>query len=141
MTDEWPLRSFLEVQVSKTAPGRVRHHARQVMQEWGLGDLADTCVLALSELVTNSVEAAAGLDRPTTVRCWLYSDKQKVLLLVWDALPEPPVPVDLAAEGFEGMAESGRGLFLVYQLSEQWSWERLAGGGKVVWALISEPML
>jgi anti-sigma regulatory factor (Ser/Thr protein kinase) len=146
VTDEWPLRSFLELPATTAAPRRARDHARRVMRDWGLADLEQTCALALSELMTNSVEATGRLGLPATVRCWLYSDKQKVFLLVWDASPEPPAPVpvdldSLTTDGEDNAPENGRGLFLVSQMSEQWNWSMLAGGGKVVWALISEAVL
>jgi len=47
--------------------------------------------------------------------------------LVWDADPHPPAPT---AIDDSKLAESGRGLFLVGIMSEQWCWYPAAGGGK-----------
>jgi len=105
-----------------------------VLREWGFGELIDTCALVVSELVTNSVQASRAAGEFTTVRLWLFSDKEKVLILVWDGLPQSPAPRTAVDE----LAESGRGLFLVGRMSEQWSWYPVAAGGKVVWALCSE---
>jgi anti-sigma regulatory factor (Ser/Thr protein kinase) len=87
--------------------------------------------LLVSELLTNAVKASQAIaDRPP-VRLWLLSDKQRVLVLVWDANPHPPVRKDTDLE-----AESGRGLLLVETLSDKWDWyEHRKTGGKVVWAL------
>jgi hypothetical protein len=62
----------------------------------------------------------------------LLSDKQCVLVLVWDANPRPPARMDTS-----GTDEGGRGLRLVETLSAQWgSYATLESGGKIVWALI-----
>ena len=110
---------------------------REMVWEWGFGqELGRDCESIVSELVTNSVQATDALSLFTPVRLWLMSDKEKVLILVWDASPQPPAP---ARPGAAGVAESGRGLFLVDAMSEQWSWYFPAdSGGKVVWALCGE---
>jgi len=65
------------------------------------------------------------------VRLWLLSDRRKVLVLVWDANPQPPALIEAG-----DYAESGRGLFLVAAFSERWgSYPTPQTGGKVVWAL------
>ncbi len=66
-----------------------------------------------------------------SIRLWLVSDKMQVVVLVWDASPLPPVPMDADDE-----AENGRGLLLVQALSARWGWHFPPDmGGKVVWAL------
>jgi hypothetical protein len=68
----------------------------------------------------------------TPVRIWLLSDKRRVLILIWDASPQPPVRMSSRDD-----AENGRGLLLVETISTQWSWYfPHDSGGKVVWAQI-----
>lgn len=134
MTDEWPLRSFIELGAYTGAVRCARLHAQLVLREWGFTGLSDTCAQVISELVTNSVQASEAAGEFTTVRLWLFSDKEKVLILVWDGLPQPPAP----RTDVDELAESGRGLLLVSIWSEQWSWYPFPAGGKVVWALCSE---
>jgi len=66
------------------------------------------------------------------VRLWLLTDTRKVLVLAWDANPQPPTLIEA-----DELAENGRGLFLVHAFSERWgSYPTPQMGGKVVWALI-----
>jgi hypothetical protein len=65
------------------------------------------------------------------VRLWLLSDTRTVMVLAWDASPQPPALTDAGDD-----AESGRGLFLVAAFSERWgTYSTPQTGGKVVWAL------
>ena len=67
------------------------------------------------------------------VRLWLLSDTRTVLVLAWDASPQPPALTDADDD-----AESGRGLVLVLAFSERWgTYSTPQTGGKVVWALCS----
>ena len=71
------------------------------------------------------------MTRVSAVRLWLLSDLAQILILVWDASPQPPVLMDVTDE-----AEHGRGLMLVEAVSEQWGWySREDGDGKFVWAI------
>lgn len=140
-TAVWPLQSILELEGLPAAVPSARSHARSVVRDWGLRDLADTVELIVSELISNSVQASVGLagsryggqwgpGRPP-VALWLQSDRQRVLVQVWDASHELPVPQepDLAAE-------HGRGMLIVEAMSERYGMYLLVGGnGKVVWAL------
>lgn len=132
----WPLQSHLELGALPTAVPCARLHARQVLWEWGLAGLAETAELLVSELVTNAVKATAGRDRLLPVRLRLSSDKERLLIEVWDADPRPPVPASLAEDGMPALAdEGGRGLFLVAALSQRWNWYAAREwGGKVVWS-------
>ena len=140
-TAVWPRQSVLEMEALPEAVPSARSHVRFVVREWGLPELAETVELIVSELVTNSVQASAWLawscrvgewepGRPL-VGLWLQSDRQHVLVQVWDASHELPVPQepDLAAE-------HGRGMLIVEVMSERYGMYLLDGGnGKVVWAL------
>lgn len=67
------------------------------------------------------------------VRLGLSSDREQVLIEVWDGNPRPPIPADA-----DLASESGRGLLLVSALRDQWNWRRSQEqGGKVVWAIVA----
>lgn len=144
-TAVWPLQSSLELGALPEAVPSARLHAKLVTREWGLPELANTVELIVSELVTNSVQASAGLTgsryngrwqpgRPP-VRLWLQSDGEHVLVQVWDASHELPVPQEADLD-----AEHGRGLSIVAAMSERYGAYSLEGGnGKVVWALCRGP--
>jgi histidine kinase-like protein len=138
----WPLRSHLELGALPSAVPCARLHAKQVLWEWKLDDLAETVELVISELVTNGLQASAGLAGSPQgrwqpgmppVRLWLSSDTQSVLVQVWDGNNRRPErkAVDLEAAG-------GRGLLLVEALSAEWgTYTPHRSSGKVVWAFIA----
>jgi hypothetical protein len=128
-TPFWPLRSHLELGALDSAVPCARMHAKQVVIEWGLRALANTTELIVSELITNGIRASDPVLSPA-VRLWLFSDRRRVLVQVWDGSSKLPVPQDADPD-----SESGRGLLLVQQLSSDWGLQR-EPIGKVVWALI-----
>jgi len=131
VNDGWPLQDFLELGAFVSAVPCARLHARQVLREWGIGNLGDSTGLLVGELITNAVRASREAGRDSAVRLWLLSDSAQILILVWDASPRPPVLTDAGDE-----AEHGRGLMLVDAVSEQWGWSPCEeGGGKFVWAI------
>jgi anti-sigma regulatory factor (Ser/Thr protein kinase) len=129
---QWPLRSYLPLGALPGAVPCARLHARQLMWEWGLAESSDDVELLTSELITNAVQASRRLGQASAVRLWLQSDALRVLILVWDASPHPPVRTDAGGE-----AECGRGLRLVEAISDRWDWyaTQKPDGGKIVWAL------
>ncbi len=140
----WELRTFLELGALPTAVPCARLHTKQVLWEWHLNALADSAELIVSELVTNAVRASAGLTGSRhsgrwvpgvpPVRLWLFSDRQRVLIQVWDGNDELPAP-----QHGQPDAESGRGLLLVESLSAEWgSYRPERSSGKVVWAMVGE---
>jgi anti-sigma regulatory factor (Ser/Thr protein kinase) len=130
---DWPLGDFIELGALASSVPCARYHARQILWEWRLARLSDSVELVVDELVTNAVAASRVLDWPFPVRMWLLSDRVNVLVLVWDANPEPPVRIDPAND-----AEGGRGLLLVEAISARWDWYAAPGtGGKLVHALIT----
>jgi anti-sigma regulatory factor (Ser/Thr protein kinase) len=134
----WPLQTRLELAAQPTAPSVVRGHVRAVAHEWGLGDLAETAELLVSELSTNAVQASqrlctrADLAIVPVIKLWLTSDGMALVIHLWDASDEMPVLSDFAADD-----ENGRGLFLVSVLGKDWGFYRKTEGGKVVWAMIT----
>jgi hypothetical protein len=139
-----PLESYLELGAYPTAVPCARLHARLVVTEWGLGALADSAELIVSELVTNAVRAAEGLTasryegrrRPglPPVRLWLQSDYECLVVMVWDGSDQMP---QREAPGAE--SQGGRGLWLVEARSDEWgAFKRGHARGKVVWARIRQ---
>jgi hypothetical protein len=127
---QWPLQSFLELGALPGAVPCARLHARQRLWEWWLTSLSDTIELLVSELVTNAMQVSRAAMQDDPIRLWLLSDKAQVVILVWDASPLSPVPMDAG-----GDAENGRGLLLVEAISARWGWHFPQDmGGKVVWA-------
>lgn len=142
LDSDWELRTFLELGALPTAVPCARLHARQVLWEWHLDALSETAELIVSELVTNAVQASAGLTGsrrsgrwvPGTppVRLQVSTDKKRVLIQVWDGNDRHPAPQQPGPD-----VESGRGLLLVESLSTVWgSYPPERSSGKVVWALI-----
>ncbi|HEV2376436.1 MAG TPA: ATP-binding protein [Streptosporangiaceae bacterium] len=119
-----------------------RSHAVLVVREWGLGHLADSVALVVSELTTNAVQASQGLSGHTwqgqhhygrpPVRLALSTDGTSVLVEVWDANEGEQQQQQPGADDM-----SGRGLVIVDALAEETGTSRLEGTtGKVVWALV-----
>src|ERR1035441_7946938 len=95
----------------------------------GISELGEQVELLVSEMVTNAVRASQLMADASSIRLWLRSDKNLVLILVWDGNPRPPIRMDTTED-----AESGRGLLLVEVISDSWNWYRPEGiNGKIVW--------
>lgn len=144
MPDDWPLFSRLgPIGALLTAPRVARRYTRVVLSQWGLSDLSDTAELIVSELTTNAVRASTSPDgqplyeggRLAVVHLRLLSDSARLLIEVWDSVPEAlGAPVARQADEND---ESGRGLMIVESASERWGWRRVPGWtGKVTWALL-----
>lgn len=109
-----------------------RARTRRLLREWGLRELADDAESVVAELIANAVGATrdAGLTAP--VRLTLIAGLRTLLIAVWDATTDPPVPGEPGTA-----AESGRGLIIVEALAADWDWSaHYERGGKVVRALI-----
>jgi anti-sigma regulatory factor (Ser/Thr protein kinase) len=133
MDGDWALHSHLDLGALPGAVPSARLHTRHLLWEWGIGGLAEDAELIVSELITNAVNASRNLPQFPPVRLRLESDRKQLLILVWDAIPDPPVLIDPDAT-----AENGRGLLLVEALPSQWgSYNPEAMAGKVVWALLT----
>ena len=132
MAAEWPVQDFLELGALPGAVPSARLHTRQLLWEWALTPLSAQAEQVVSDsLTTDAVAAARATPQIPPVRLWLLADKTRVLILVWDASPQPP-----ALTQADEYAESGRGLFLVAMFSDRWgTYPTPLTGGKVVWAL------
>ncbi|MDX5567852.1 SpoIIE family protein phosphatase [Streptomyces sp. ID05-04B] len=101
---------------------KARIHASDQLTVWGLGELAFTTELVVSELVTNAIRYGKS---PIQLRMILQS---ALTCEVSDA--SSTAPHLRRARVFD---EGGRGLLLVAQLSEHWG-TRHHREGKVIWA-------
>ena len=138
MSDPWLLSTSLPLGALPGATPCARLHARAVLAEWGLADLAEAAELIVSELVTNAVRASTapdghprydGAGMPVVV-LRLASDRFRLLIEVWDVIPGAPAAAHPGPDD-----ESGRGLMLVAAQCDRWSWQSVPGWpGKVVWA-------
>src|SRR5215470_1719996 len=90
MARQWPMRDFLELGALPGAASSARLHARQIIWEWRLTPLIEAVEQVVAELVNNSVAAARAMPLLQSVCLWLLSDARNVLVLVWDASPQPP---------------------------------------------------
>jgi anti-sigma regulatory factor (Ser/Thr protein kinase) len=146
-TQEWCLCSYLELASLPAAVRLARLHAKNILDEWRMGALADTVELLVSEIVTNAVRVSASLAHrqreaghapvALPVRLWLTSDQHRVMIQVWDGDHHQPTPLDAGLD-----AEAGRGLLLVETLSTQWGCYAPDGQdgqeGKIVWAVCAQ---
>ncbi|HEX4834652.1 MAG TPA: ATP-binding protein [Trebonia sp.] len=143
---EWPLSSFLgPLGALPTAPRLARGFVFVVLNGWDMPEPVEVLELIASELATNVVQAATDVGgRPRYDAegrlhlMWLrlLSDHQKIMLEVWDNLPDVlGAPVTRHADDED---EGGRGLDMVEMLTEDWGWEKAKEwSGKRVWALLS----
>ncbi|MFE9169430.1 ATP-binding protein [Streptomyces kebangsaanensis] len=115
-------------------PGAVRTARAAVrgqLRDWHLESLGDTASLLVSELVTNSLQHAAG---PIGVRL-LRPEGLPGVLLVEVSDPLPGLPREQPARPDD---ESGRGLQLVASTSRRWG-TRPDSTGKTVWFELAVP--
>jgi hypothetical protein len=140
--NQWPRCSYLELGAFASAVLCARKHARLVVGEWGLAGLDETVELVTSEMVTNALHASLEVTQSRyrgrwtpgvpPIRMWLCSDYQRVLIQVWDGSDLRPTSQQTGTE-----AESGRGLWLVEMLSEDWgTYVPADATGKVVWTVV-----
>jgi anti-sigma regulatory factor (Ser/Thr protein kinase) len=117
-----------EIRLEPT-PQAVREARRFVsrhLAELGYSELVDDAATITSELVTNSVREAPN----TPVWVNLRRAGGFLLLEVWDCCPKAPV-----LKSPDYLAEGGRGLHIVDELSVCFGWDTFACG-KVTWVLL-----
>jgi hypothetical protein len=128
-----------------TVPRLARAFCRLVLAGWGLPDLAETCELIASELTSNVIRAATDDNgdprydsRGRLPLLWLrlLADHARLRIEVWDNLaPELGEPARRHAGSLD---ESGRGLAIIGELSQDWGWDHIPShDAKRVWALLA----
>ncbi|MFI9827713.1 SpoIIE family protein phosphatase [Streptomyces sp. NPDC051913] len=107
---------------------RARATVREQLHEWGLGRLADTTALMVSELVTNAVRHSH--SRPLVLR---LVRGETLLCEVDDDDHELPTLLNAGPDD-----EFGRGLRIVSTLAREWGTSR-TNAGKTVWFELTLP--
>ncbi|MEV6983614.1 ATP-binding protein [Sphaerisporangium sp. NPDC051017] len=120
-------------------PGSImlaRMYVREVLLRAG-HPAVDDIVLLAAELVGNAIKHARSGSRPGgVVNLMVYADARTVRVEVADegssdTIPQIPAQTD-------PMSESGRGLWLVRELSSAWGWQQ-NDTGRTVWFEVSTP--
>ncbi|WP_406315382.1 SpoIIE family protein phosphatase [Streptomyces sp. NBC_00118] len=111
-----------DVPMDPAAVAEVRARATRQVEAWGLGDLAMTTELIVSELVTNAIRYA---EPPIHLR--LLRDARLTCEVADGSSTAPRLRHARSTD------EGGRGLFLVAQLAHRWG-ARYTAGGKIIWA-------
>lgn len=106
-----------------------RRHTQAQLEKAGCDpDVIADAVVIISELVTNAVKYASGED----IEVWATVTFGLVLLAVWDPIDAKPASRKAADDD-----ESGRGLFIVKNLSLDSGVLSPSSGGKTVWAILT----
>lgn len=102
--------------------GKARVFVESALAAAGLGRLAHTATLLVSELVANAI-----LHSGTPLEVVVRADEDRVRVEVYDGNPVLPV-----RKHYSTMSGTGRGLMLVERLAAGWGADRTPTG-KVVW--------
>ena len=122
-------RSQLQLGAYPSAVPCARLHARHVLAEWGLADLAYDAELVVAELLSNAVRASAD-GSVCFVVLKLVAGDGCLSVGVWDGSPAMPAP-----RPHEIDSDSGRGFEIITMLSESIVViPGESGAGKTVWA-------
>ncbi|MEU9407537.1 ATP-binding protein [Streptomyces sp. NPDC048281] len=129
--------SRLELAAQPDAVRWARRHGRDVLGAWHVpSDHVDTAMLVVSELVTNAVRHVIKAAPATgSVRLALILRHRGTHLIVEVADPGVRPPQKTGAVSPD--SESGRGLFIVENVSKEWGYYFPPTGGKVVWCVLA----
>ena len=121
-----------------------RDFARAAVRDWGLPELCDDVTFVVSELVTNALRhGLAGAPGRVAPACAATGGGWPAAPIGLRLMLRPSDLICMVADPGAGVpersdpgwyAEGGRGLHVVESCSDQWGWDRIADGGKVVWA-------
>lgn len=102
--------------------GQARRFVAAVLERWGVGDAAWTCLQLISELATNAV-----IHARTEFTVEVGRDGDVLRVCVHDASPVAPGVRRYAAD-----STTGRGLRMVESMSAEWGVQPV-GFGKTIW--------
>jgi len=100
-----------------------RRFAADILSAWGESALVDNARLLLGEVITNAVQHTVG-----DVEVRLSLGPRRLRVEVRDRSDRRPDRREVLVD-----SESGRGLHIVEVLAQDWGFEPLPTGGKVVW--------
>jgi len=109
-----------------------RQFAQTTLRRWGVTSRCDDITVVLSELLTNALRYALPRPGGWPVRVGLLQPLPGSGVLCAVADPSPDLPVIPQPSGY--LSESGRGLHVVEELSDEWGCTPPGPLGKVVWA-------
>jgi serine phosphatase RsbU (regulator of sigma subunit)/anti-sigma regulatory factor (Ser/Thr protein kinase) len=118
-------RAHKDLEPRERSVGEARWFVRETLDAWGVGNLKDPAVLAVSELVTNAV-----LHAGTATEVTLEIADGALRIAVADSRSDRALPVQPAPPSDE--EEHGRGLLITSTLADKWGVE-YAGPTKTVW--------
>src|SRR2546430_9604490 len=111
------------------AAAEARRRVRDAIWSWRVPVDQDAALLLTSELVTNAVRHEAG-QRAQAVVLVIACSRGRLRVDVHDTSRSLPAVAEVPAD-----AETGRGLFLVETLSDEWGFYRTAAGKAVDFTL------
>ncbi|MFE3329238.1 ATP-binding protein [Streptomyces sp. NPDC059176] len=119
---------------------QARRFVALTLNDWALEDLVSDMAAIAGELVANAVHHALTPEASGDLAeypLWLglFRHPESLVCSVADPSPEPP---RLPAAG--GPEPAGRGLGLIDELSDDWSWSLTPPRGKTVWASLPLPV-
>ena len=123
-----PDRIARQLDDSARSPAVARRFTSDVLREWDLDDLVDIALLVVSEVVTNAVAHTVGVARIALVR-----DPRFLRIEVSNSSEHSP-----RVRQVDDDATSGRGMFIVDALAEEWGIERQTNG-KTLWIRLALP--
>jgi hypothetical protein len=122
----------LRLTAGTLAAAQARGEVRSAIRSWDIPVDLDVAVLLTSELVTNAILNSAGRSVTLVITC----SGEALRVDVHDTSRSAPVVVDALAD-----AETGRGLMLVANLSDDWGFCHTPAGKAVFFTLAFQPVL
>lgn len=131
---------------ANSAALRVRCHAegfalaraftRDTLRRWSLEHRSDDASLVITELAANAVAHAMPRSAVAEAQVWLGIRLAPAHVLLSVSDPGDAAP-EFTLTDCSGLQESGRGLFIVDTLADEWGWTLRPPVGKTVWARLS----
>jgi hypothetical protein len=135
--------AVLRFDAAPGSPARTRRFLRRTLSDWSLLSVLDEASAVAAELVANAIrhalQPALASPRDDAV-AWIALVHRERSLICAVSDPSPTLPVPVPAEDLGHFAETGRGLVVVAELSDDWGHSQPDRTGKTVWARIPVPV-